>query len=543
MNGVSRESPPLIPRQSSPSNKDIGGLILFYPNTSSYLPQVSGVRQRSSASTRSSSPVILSPLLPPTTRPRSASLEEIPGLGGLSSRRPYTMPPQFVIPSLTARTVTHGSSWNIPELEEEAKDDSLDDSGQLQYPSFSPDLPENPQAGTIIEAEPHHLTQNGVGPASDSATLGVMPQVEEDLQSNQAVQSDRATSTATPQAISTSQGRKYTHIQGSDHDDDSDMDFGTPVTSPVIIVPGSNVASIDMLPPPVSPSPAPFSKCKPPSQVKQNTSKHARPHDVITTSRTFASFQGSQDGTLTSMPKSPHRPEVAQPASDSDAVMMILESVARDHAEKVDKAERVSPLNGSPAPSASTNSTHLHSNNSLVPQMSAPSYPHQPVISNIPRCVQEEISRPLAPSSPSLASSPSLLPASHSMTSTTTSSLSAPNSRTVEGRVVIGGHVNFSSVATASQSANVSLRQVDIDSAAQRPQTEKTGSRSEKIQTNFYVSHRAPPLIPSNGSVSSNSEVSGRGLSLNDSSLMAQNQTPSTEYSVSLTLTFTRFLV
>jgi hypothetical protein len=411
------------------------------------------------------------------------------------------------------------------------KDDFLDDSGQLQYPSYSPDLPEKPQAATmepIVEVELRESTRNG----ADAAVRGVTPQLEENLQSNQALQPNRATSTATIPVFSTSQtqGRKFSHIQGSDYDDDSDMDFGTPVTSPVIIVPGPDVGSIDMLPPPVSPCPVSPAKCKSTDlssisfPAKQNTPRRPRPLNLMTTPRAFTPSQVSQGGESTSTPKSSHQTKAAQPASDSDVVMMILESVARDHAEK---AERVSPLNGFPPTSASMDSISSHSNKSVVAEISAPSRPHQLDIPITPLIVQEEISRPLPESTASMSSFPSELPAAHLMTSTTTPSPSAPDSRKFERGAEIGSPATFNSVASVSQK----------EKAGDNPV-----SSLENVQTNVHLSRPAPQQIPSIGSTSSYSEISSRASNLNDSSQAVQNQTQTTEYSVSPTLSFMRFL-
>lgn len=211
--------------------------------------------ESSRSSQRSQSPVFMSPLLPPTTRSRSTSPDEIPGLGGLSSRHPLSPLPQFVAPTITARAVTEGSSWSIPgsgkELEELEQGNQKTMSATMKSndglaKSIDGNVGANDSNLSIVNVPSNHASEF----AADGSSPPPSPRVEHTTEPPSSVVHP---SPSTPPPTTQSQSQSLS--RGSDYDDDSDMDFGTPVTSPVIIVPGPKVDAIDMLPPPVSPCP------------------------------------------------------------------------------------------------------------------------------------------------------------------------------------------------------------------------------------------------------------------------------------------------
>ncbi|KAF5353271.1 hypothetical protein D9756_007771 [Leucocoprinus leucothites] len=210
----------------------------------------------SNTPTRRPPPVILNPLLPPPDRSRSPSLDEIPGLGGLSSRQPLSLPPQFVAPKMTARTVTDGSSWLMMA--------SSVSSNQVRTFKLEPQEPDLSFMETTEEVRVQNET-NGTGDEEthmhSSGRQMVPSRDTDDLHTSFRDRSNQRPSLPTPQSPSTplstvQTAQSQTHIPVIEYDDDSDMDFGTPVTSPVIIVPGPKIENIEMLPPPFSPSPS-----------------------------------------------------------------------------------------------------------------------------------------------------------------------------------------------------------------------------------------------------------------------------------------------
>ncbi|KXN89074.1 hypothetical protein AN958_06343 [Leucoagaricus sp. SymC.cos] len=204
--------------------------------------------------TRGRTPVFLSPLLPPASRSRSPSLDEIPGLGGLSTHRKINFHPQFVTPKMTARTVTDGSSWSITE----------NNVGQVKPMKVEP---QEPDLSLLRGDDGNQNERNDVvkDVRMRSPERSTSPRVTEststnavDLQYPETRSSPFRTLSPppfTPQPVTQNQQGSQPPV--SDVDDDSDMDFGTPVTSPVIIVPGPKLEPIDMLPPPMSPTTSP----------------------------------------------------------------------------------------------------------------------------------------------------------------------------------------------------------------------------------------------------------------------------------------------
>ncbi|KAJ3576065.1 hypothetical protein NP233_g678 [Leucocoprinus birnbaumii] len=200
--------------------------------------------------TRQSSPVFLSPLLPPTNRSRSPSLDEIPGLGGLSTRQPLSLPPHFVAPKFTARTVMSGSNWlmmpghEVMTLKEEPQEVDL---SLIGAPTEDVEMER-------AEGEQENREQN----MEETSGIGSNEDVDAHMQSPERPTEEQGPTLERPTTPST----PIMNLQNSKdnpviiYDDDSDMDFGTPVTSPVIIVPGPKVENIEMLPPPRSPSPS-----------------------------------------------------------------------------------------------------------------------------------------------------------------------------------------------------------------------------------------------------------------------------------------------
>lgn len=174
----------------------------------------------------------MSPLLPP--RSRSLSLDEIPGLGELSSR-----------PRLTL-TAPFGSSWVMSDqgkerVKQEVESPTINSSRSPA--ECSEEAAET--SATSVAALDHLLKDTDHHPLAPLNTEGVQP--------------SSGKLPITPSRPSTPRPliQNPVHVPRSpDYDEDSDMDFGTPVTSPLIIVPESKSVVVGASPPPISPCPA-----------------------------------------------------------------------------------------------------------------------------------------------------------------------------------------------------------------------------------------------------------------------------------------------
>ncbi|KAF7761649.1 hypothetical protein Agabi119p4_9641 [Agaricus bisporus var. burnettii] len=217
-------------------------------------------------------------------------------------------------------------------------------------------------------------------------------------------------------------------------------------------------------------------------QARQKNPHRPLPRDITTTPPATHS-PVSPYGASSSTPRSisPHRTEAVEPASNSDVVTKILESVAQDHAAKAAKEERVLSLNGFvPAP-VSIESTELQTNQSAVRKPLASVHPRQPSITTTPLIPQEILSQPLPPSANSMPSSPSPFPSTRSMASTTTQPLSALDNQSFR-EPMANGSLPDSFVPSLSRSIAAPFREIDMDNTPQLPQTEKAGDVSVSLQ-------------------------------------------------------------
>lgn len=514
----------------------------------------------------------MSPLLPPVADSRSTSPDEIPGLGGLSFRRPFSLPPQFVAPTLTARTVTDGSSWHISEPEKEVMKEPLDDTQELlQYPiSEPPDESEGPNVETTVPNDP---PPNGITTHVEDVTLSI---VGEGLSSNTSVQeSGRETSIGVfpsllaPKPV-THSTRSF-HSQSSQYDEDSDMDFGTPVTSPLIIVPGPKVDDIDMLPLPLSPGVGPNPTLErndttPQTDPAASQTRRKSPGSTVppttddtrsTPRMTVSKPQILRDTTPTPTPKTMSSHQVEGEQLETVERNPVSDALIRD-ASLIDKADQAPASVGTaPQPASTSPSESSLPADSIAPIQiptstpsdlisSTPIGPAAPIQTSLPTpmpdsttfAMSHPIPIPLAPSRPAQIPSTVTQPISISVPNNTTSSelvapLALSNSRVfgesiAQSNIILNPEANVTHALQHSETENAENgRSSAPPSVFSSIESHNSASDVPMSQLPFQSTPRHSPVLYSNPS------DSGQHMS-DEPHLFAQDQSQITQSTVRL---------